>query len=221
LLAACPECDVIVADDGMQHYRLGRAFEIAVVDEAALGNRCLLPAGPLREPLSRLAEVDLILAHGELSAAIRAVAEKAKAGVPVAAMKLAGARLRSLKHPDRWRDAAAFAGQTVHAIAGIGQPRRFFAHLAALGLNVIAHPFPDHHRYGPADLAFAPGETKVMTSKDAVKCAAFAPDEAWELPVDAVIDGAAADRILEELHQWTPDCSKSSSARYAKGRSTT
>jgi tetraacyldisaccharide 4'-kinase len=217
LLAAHPECNVIVADDGMQHYRLARAFEIAVVDEAALGNRWPLPAGPLREMPVRLAEVDLILAHGELSPPLRAVA----AAVPVVTMKLAGERFRSLKEPHRWRDAASFAGQRVHAIAGIGRPRRFFDHLAALGLDVVPHPFPDHHAFCPADLAFAPGETKIMTSKDAVKCIHFASDEAWELPVEAVIGADAANRILEKLQRWTPDCSKSSSARSAMGRSIT
>jgi tetraacyldisaccharide 4'-kinase len=217
VLAAHPECDVIVADDGMQHYRLGRTVEIAVVDEATLGNGWPLPAGPLREPLSRLAEVDLIVAHGALFPPIRTVA----AEVAVVSMKLVGARFRSLNHPGQWREAAAFGAQNVHAIAGIGQPRRFFDQLSALGLNVIPHPFPDHHPYCPADLAFAPGEVKVMTSKDAVKCLAFAPDEAWEFPVEAVMDGNAADRILEIVQKWTPDCSKFSSARCARGRSIT
>ncbi|GHT99700.1 tetraacyldisaccharide 4'-kinase [Betaproteobacteria bacterium] len=217
VLAAHPECDVIVADDGMQHYRLGRTLEIAVVDEATLGNRWPLPAGPLREPLARLGEVDLILAHGELSPPIRAAA----AEVAVAGMRLVGERFRALNHPEQWCAAAAFGGQNIHAIAGIGQPQRFFNQLRALGLNVIPHPFPDHHPYCAADLAFAPGEVKVMTSKDAVKCSAFAPDEAWEFPVEAVMDGNAADRILERLQKWTPDCSKFSSARCARGRSIT
>ncbi|MDR2031770.1 MAG: tetraacyldisaccharide 4'-kinase [Azoarcus sp.] len=195
LLAAHPECDLIISDDGMQHYRLARALEIAVLDEAALGNHCLLPAGPLREPLVRLAEVDLILAHGALSPRVRAAA----GATPIVAMRLAGERFRSLARPGEWRDAAFFAGQRVHALAGIGQPQRFFDQLAAMGLAVTPHPFPDHHRYRAADLAFAPGEPKLMTSKDAVKCAPFAPPDAWEFPVRAIIGAEAADHILEKL----------------------
>ncbi|MDR2207804.1 MAG: tetraacyldisaccharide 4'-kinase [Azoarcus sp.] len=196
LLAAHPECDVIVSDDGMQHYRLMRTVEIAVVDESVLGNRWLLPSGPLREPLSRLAGVDLILAHGELSPRLRALA----GAVPVASMRLAGERFRSLTNPDEWCGAEAFIGKKVHAIAGIGQPQRFFDQLTSMGLDVIPHPFPDHHRYCAADFDFAPGETKLMTSKDAVKCAAFAPPDAWELPVRAIIDAGAIAPVLEKLN---------------------
>ncbi|MDR0633971.1 MAG: tetraacyldisaccharide 4'-kinase [Azoarcus sp.] len=195
LLAAHPECDVIVSDDGMQHYRLARNVEIAVVDEAALGNRWLLPSGPLREPLARLSGVDLILAHGELSPPLRAAA----GDVPIVPMRLAGERFRALADPGLWRDAGAFAGRRVHALAGIGQPQRFFDQLTAMGLEVVPHPFPDHYRYRADDLAFAPGEPKLMTSKDAVKCAAFAPPDAWELPVRAIIGAEAVGAILEKL----------------------
>ncbi|MDR2015817.1 MAG: tetraacyldisaccharide 4'-kinase [Azoarcus sp.] len=204
LLAAHPECDVIVSDDGMQHYRLARTVEIAVVDEATLGNHWFLPSGPLREPLARLAGVDLILAHGELSPRLHAQ----MGTVPVAPMCLVGERFRSLARPDEWCGAEAFAGKKVHALAGIGQPQRFFDQLTAMGLDVIPHPFPDHHRYRAADLCFAPGETKLMTSKDAVKCAAFAPPDAWELPVRAIIDAGAIAPVLEKLKRWTPNCSK-------------
>ncbi|MDR2092991.1 MAG: tetraacyldisaccharide 4'-kinase [Azoarcus sp.] len=195
LLAAHPECDVIISDDGMQHYRLARTVEIAVLDEAALGNRWPLPAGPLREPLARLAEVDLVIAHGELSPRLRAAA----GAVPIVPMRLDGDRFRSLSNPDQWCDAAAFAGQRVHALAGIGQPQRFFDRLAAMGIKAVPHPFPDHHRYCAADLAFAPGEPKLMTSKDAVKCAALKPPDAWELPVRAIIAAEALGLILEKL----------------------
>ena len=214
LLAAHPACDIIVSDDGMQHYRLARTVEIAVVDEAALGNRWPLPSGPLREPLARLAEVDLILAHGELSPRLRAAAGKA----PVASMRLVGERFRSLTRPDEWCGAEAFAGKKVHALAGIGQPQRFFDHLAAIGLDIIPHPFPDHYRYRAADFDFAPTETWLMTSKDAVKCASFAPPDAWELPVQAIIDAGAIAPVLEKLRRWTPNCLKFSSARCARGR---
>lgn len=195
LLAAHPECDLIVADDGLQHYRLARDIEIVVVDEATLGNAWLLPAGPLREPLARLAAVDLVIAHGELSASTR----RALGVVPVFGMTLGGTGFRALRDPDEWRTASAFRGRPVHALAGIGRPERFFEQLRAMGLEVVGHPFPDHHAYVPADLDFAPGEAKLMTSKDAVKCAAFAPDNTWEFPVKATIGSGAAERILEKL----------------------
>ena len=195
LLAAHPGCDVIVSDDGMQHYRLARTVEIAVLDEATLGNGWPLPAGPLREPLARLAEVDLILAHEDLSPRLRAAAGE----TPVARMRLEGERFRSLTRPGEWCEAGAFAGRKVHALAGIGRPQRFFDQLVAMGLEVIPHPFPDHHRFSAADLDFAPDEPKLMTSKDAVKCAVFAPPDCWELPVRAVIDAGVIDPILERL----------------------
>lgn len=196
LLQAHPECDVIVADDGMQHYRLARDIEIAVVDEATLGNRLLLPAGPLREPLRRLRGVDLVVAHGALSPALM----QQLGTVATCRMTLVGAEFRALRDPLRRCSAADFHGRRVHAIAGIGRPERFFAQLEAMGLEVVRHPFPDHHRFTAADLDFAPGEAKLMTSKDAVKCAPFAPDDCWEFPVQAQIDSDAVERILEKLN---------------------
>jgi tetraacyldisaccharide 4'-kinase len=195
LLRQHPDCDVLIADDGMQHYRLGRDLEIAVVDEATLGNRLLLPAGPLREPLARLAEVDLILAHGALSPALRA----ATGGVPVFSMQLQGGELRVLADPAHTQPASAFRGRRVHAVAGIGRPQRFFDQLAAEGIDVVPHPFPDHHGFVAADLDFAEVLPILMTAKDAVKCAAFAPADCWEYPVRAQIGSGAAERILEKL----------------------
>lgn len=195
LLAAHPECDVIVSDDGMQHYRLARDVEIAVLDEATLGNGFLLPAGPLREPLSRLRAVDLVIAHGPLSPRLQAV-------LPAAGsrrMSLRGGEFVALGGSGGRCGVSAFAGRRVHALAGIGRPERFFAQLRALGLDVVPHPFPDHHPFVAADLDFAPGEPKVMTSKDAVKCASFAPADTWEFPVSAHIEAGAAETILEKL----------------------
>ena len=195
LLRLHPECDLVIADDGMQHYRLQRDVEVAVVDEAVLGNRWLLPAGPLREPLSRLDEVDVLIAHGPLSARLRAVLG-AQVIVP---MRLEGALLRSLPDPLHMVALASLAGRRVHAVAGIGRPQRFFDQLAASGLQVVPHAFPDHHRYSAADLAFGDRDPIVMTSKDAVKCRSFAPEQSWEFPVRAVIAADAAERILEKL----------------------
>lgn len=195
LLRLHPECDVLIADDGMQHYRLARDLEIAVVDAATLGNRLLLPAGPLREPLARLAEVDLVLAHGGLDADLRA----AIGGVPVFGMRLAGEEVVALDDPARRLALAALRGRRVHAVAGIGRPQRFFDQLAAAGLEVVAHAFPDHHRFVAADLAFGDASPILMTAKDAVKCRAFAPADCWEYPVRAQIGSGAAERILEKL----------------------
>lgn len=195
LLRLHPECDVLIADDGMQHYRLARDIEIAVVDDAALGNRLLLPAGPLREPLSRLGEVDLVLAHGELGADVIAAA----GAVPVFAMRLAGGELTAVDGSGRRRPASGLRAQRAHAVAGIGRPQRFFDQLAAEGIVVVPHPFADHHRFAPADLAFGDALPILMTAKDAVKCRAFAPADCWEYPVRALIGSGAAERILEKL----------------------
>lgn len=195
LLGLHPEVDVLIADDGMQHYRLARDIEIAVVDEATLGNQLLLPAGPLREPLARLGEVDLILAHGRLSAAVQTAA----GGVPVFAMSLEGGELRAVAAPERTRPASDFRGRRVHAVAGIGRPQRFFEQLAAEAIEIVPHPFPDHHRFVADDLAFDEALPILMTAKDAVKCVAFAPADCWEYPVRAQIGSGAAERILEKL----------------------
>jgi tetraacyldisaccharide 4'-kinase len=195
LLEIHPECDVLVSDDGLQHYRLERQVELVVVDEAVLGNRLPLPAGPLREGLGRLAGADLVIAHGPLGPALM----RAAGATPVVPMALVGEELVSLAEPLRRLPPAAFSGQAVHAVAGIGRPERFFRQLESLGLTVIPHPFPDHHPFTAADLAFAPGEAKILTAKDGVKCAAFATPELWVLPVRASIGGAAETVILEKL----------------------
>lgn len=195
LLRCHPECDVVISDDGMQHYRLQRDVEIAVVDEAVLGNRWLMPAGPLREGLGRLREVDLVLAHGDFSARL----QERLSACAVFPMRLEGAVLRSLRSSDVTCDPAALRGRRVHAVAGIGRPQRFFDQIAAFGLDVVPHPFADHHRFAPGELVFAAGEPIVMTSKDAVKCGAFALDDWWEFPVRARIGSGAAERILEKL----------------------
>jgi tetraacyldisaccharide 4'-kinase len=166
-----------------------------VVDEAVLGNCWPLPAGPLREGVARLREVDLVVAHGPLSAGLRERIGHDR----VFPMQLEGDSFRALSDADHSVPAAHFAGRPVHAVAGIGRPERFFSQLEAMGLEVVRHAFPDHHAFAPADLDFAPGEAKIMTSKDAVKCAPFAIADCWEFPVRARIGSGAADRILEKL----------------------
>ncbi|HEX5803155.1 MAG TPA: tetraacyldisaccharide 4'-kinase [Azospira sp.] len=194
LLAAHPECDVIVADDGLQHYRLARDVEIALFDSRGAGNGWLLPCGPLREPLSRLRSVDAVVWNG-----LPAPLPRQAGTAPRFGMRLEGGRFRSLADPARTCDAAELAGRPLHALAGIGDPARFFRQLEALGLAFAAHPFPDHHAYTAADLAFAAGGVLLMTEKDAVKCAGLSTGEAWVLPVSAVVDDGLIEKILEKL----------------------
>lgn len=192
LIDANPDCNVIVSDDGLQHYRLGRKVEIAVIDGArGLGNGLLLPAGPLREPPSRLREVDAVVIHG----APRPIDRKKNA----VNMRLEGREFRSLLNPEHVVGPEHFQGQRVHAVAGIGHPPRFFAHLEALGLTFEAHAFPDHHAYTGHDFAFADADVVLMTEKDAVKCASFASEKHWALRVDAVPDPQLGELILKKL----------------------
>ena len=183
--------DVVVSDDGLQHYRLWRDLEIAVVDATrGLGNGELLPAGPLREAVPRLAEVGLVVANGPGWTAPmgRQVTMRLRA---VEARALDGAATRPI---------GAFAGQTVHAVAGIGNPARFFAMLSQQNIRLIVHPFPDHHPFTRADLEFGDGLPVLMTEKDAVKCRAFAGTGRWVVPVEAGLDTDSV-ALVQELTQ--------------------
>ncbi len=195
LLARHPACDVILADDGLQHYRLARSVEIAVVDASrALGNGSLLPAGPLREPASRLDEVDavvaLVAAETDLPAVLRPGAFK---------MTLAAEDFRRVDDPRVTAPASSFVRAGVHAVAGIGNPSRFFAQLDAMGIVATRHPFPDHHRFAATDLAIADAHAILMTEKDAVKCERFADERCWCLPVRACVDDALVALIEGKL----------------------
>jgi len=191
LLAYHPEVDVIVSDDGLQHYALSRDLEIVVIEgERALGNGRLLPAGPLREPVSRLQEVDAVVLNGQGEGGAITV------GVPLFEMQLEGRHFWNLQDPELVRDASQFAGVHLEAVAGIGNPGRFFSHLAGLGLDVNAHPFPDHHAYVAGDL---PDGAVLMTEKDAVKCGAWASDTCWALRIDARLPEGLQSLIIESL----------------------
>jgi tetraacyldisaccharide 4'-kinase len=204
LLAAQPHCDVIISDDGLQHYRLQRTVEIAVFDGRGAGNSQLLPAGPLREPLQRLSAVDAVVWNS-----VAPLPAPLAGAAPQFAMRLAGQRFFALNDAQRQCSAGDLFGKRLYAMAGIGDPARFFAQLDALGLEYEAHRFPDHHRYSAADIAFAYDGVLLMTEKDAVKCAALTTREAWVLPVDAQISAAfdgksLLDTILEKLDGRTP-----------------
>lgn len=187
-LQACPQCDVVLCDDGLQHYRLQRDVEIAVIDGMRrYGNELLLPAGPLREPVSRLQSVDAVVVNG------------GDAAGKEYAMNLGGEIFRNLLNPDQTATAADFEKPNVHAVAGIGNPQRYFQQLGGLGISFTPHPFPDHHAYSAVDLSFADCDAILLTEKDAVKCAAFADARYWVLRVDAQIDPALTDHILRKI----------------------
>ena len=182
-------CDVIVSDDGLQHLRLERDLEIAVIDgERRFGNGYCLPAGPLREPVSRLRDVPVRVTNGS-------------PGKDEFGMALVETGLCRVNAPDIYASTGSFKGETVHAVAGIGHPARFFAQLRRLGMRIIEHPFPDHHRYAPWELNFSDQLPVIMTQKDAVKCERFAGDRAWYLAVEARPDprvGEAVWRLFKE-----------------------
>jgi tetraacyldisaccharide 4'-kinase len=180
-------CDVVVADDGLQHYALARDVEVCVIDGVRrFGNRRLLPAGPLREPLGRLRQVDLRVCNG------------GTAGAGEYPMQLRGGEAVALDD-GRTQALADFAGQRVHAVAAIGNPQRFFDSLRGAGIEVIEHAFADHHGFVPADLDFADGLPLLMTDKDAVKCRRFARPHWWRVPVQAQLPAAFYAALGERL----------------------
>ncbi|NRA41816.1 MAG: tetraacyldisaccharide 4'-kinase [Pseudomonadales bacterium] len=181
-----PEIDVILSDDGMQHYQMPRDIEIAVFDHQRLwGNGLRLPAGPLREPLSRLEQVDFIVHNG--AAQSHSDSGSARASTGYAAMQLEVSPLQPVNAASPPRDLAKLAASsaTVHAVAGIGNPWRFFNSLIAQGFAVIAHPFADHHQYQSSDLAFDDDFPIIMTEKDAVKCRHLSNHQLYYQPVNA------------------------------------
>jgi tetraacyldisaccharide 4'-kinase len=182
------DCDVIVADDGLQHYALARDFEIAVLDgRRGLGNGLRLPAGPLREPAARLATVDVVVVNGP------GVAPAGALRMEVEATRLVGVASGAEAA------ATAFAGRPVHAVAALGHPQRFFELLRRLGLTVIEHPLPDHQPLTAAELDFGDGLPVLMTEKDAVKCQQFAGPDAWYLEVAARFTDIDAARLLDGI----------------------
>ena len=188
LRAAHEDVNVLVLDDGLQHYAMRRDIEIAVVDARGLGNGFLLPAGPLREPRSRLRSVDAVVSHASSTRGY--------------AMRLEGDVLHRMTDARERQPLKAFAGQRVHAVAGIGDPNRFFVHLGKAGLKVVPHPFPDHHPFTPRDLEFGDDAPVLLTEKDAVKLRGVARPGWWVLPVSAQLDPAFGTWLLGKLDEW-------------------
>jgi tetraacyldisaccharide 4'-kinase len=187
--------DVIIADDGLQHYRLARDYEICVIDGArGLGNRWLLPAGPLRELPERLSQVDQLLVNGAMTTTDRlSVAEQN--AIPFELVSAEACRLNeSLTRPIE-----RFAGTTVHAVAGIGNPGRFFNLLRDFDIQVIEHAFADHAVLQPEDLQFDDDLAVFMTEKDAVKIGKKIEDKYWSVPVTVSMDPALALPMIEQI----------------------
>ena len=167
------DCDIVIADDGLQHYAMGRDIEIVIVDgQRRFGNGHMLPAGPLREPVTRLKSVDLCVINGEPQ-----VSDEYR-------MTLTQSSLYNLQAPEEIDDLSRFKGQRVHAVAGIGHPEKFFDLLRAADIEVVAHSFPDHHAYCVDDLSFGDESPVLMTEKDAVKCASFAKPDYWVVVIE-------------------------------------
>jgi tetraacyldisaccharide 4'-kinase len=165
------DCDVILSDDGLQHYALQRDIEIIVIDGVRrFGTGFSLPAGPLREPVKRLQEVDLVVINGLGSGNEHQ-------------MRMNPGDVHSLLDAGNTRRLSDFHGHAVHAVAGIGNPERFFQSLQQQGMQVEKHVFPDHYQYTSADIRFDDNKPVIMTEKDAVKCRNFATENDWYIPV--------------------------------------
>ena len=181
------DVDILLSDDGLQHYALGRDLEIALIDGTrGLGNGHCLPAGPLREPPERLKDVDWLVYTG-----------RAPEGETLMALK--GGEAVSLGDPADRRSLASFKGRTVRAVAGIGNPDRFFTHLRQQGLEIIEAPFPDHHPFTRDDLKDTPDEIILMTEKDAMRCRSLALKNAFYVPVEAVLPESFSNALVQQL----------------------
>jgi tetraacyldisaccharide 4'-kinase len=185
-LLAETDCNVVISDDGLQHYRMSRQLEIIVVDgERRFGNQYFLPAGPLRESLSRLKKVDFV------------ISQQGDTGYN---MELCGEYFIALDNSGIKKSSHEFANSPVHAVAAIGNPQRFFSSLRKRGLNIIEHSFPDHYQYKNSDLDFGDDLPILITEKDAVKCQDFADKKIWYLPVEAKLDDSFTTALLNKIN---------------------
>ena len=183
------DVDVVISDDGLQHYAMGRDIEIAVIDGARrLGNGLAFPAGPLREPKSRLSEVDFIVNNGGPTEGDEILMTLS----PAKFIHLNSGKEYSV---DKWP-----MHNQVHAIAGVGNPNRFFDLLLRLGFEFDKNPFPDHHKYNKRDLYYLDHLPILMTEKDAAKCKHFKNSKIWYLSIESKIESQFIDKLEEKLN---------------------
>src|SRR5882724_226292 len=191
--------DVVIADDGLQHLRLARDCEIVMVDGArGFGNGRLLPAGPLREPVSRIRQAGVVVVNGVPEHA-SLLAGEGRLAPATLQMSLHGGEAYRLDGRSGPQSLEHFSGKRVHAVAGIGNPGRFFRDLRAHGIDVIGHPFADHHPFVAADLTFDDDLPVLMTQKDAVRCRSLANARLWYVPVVARFGDAAGRELLQRV----------------------
>ncbi len=193
LIARVPDCDVIISDDGLQHYALERDIEILLVDGLRkFGNGLCLPAGPLREPISRTASVDIVVSNQVISD---------QSASDEYCFQLAPLALCSVSEPSTQLPISALKDQSVHAVAGIGHPQQFFSQLRAYTDRLIEHAFPDHHCFQPDEIDFPEANFIVMTEKDAVKCTGFANQQCWYVSTEVKVSAGLWQRLHELLQQ--------------------
>jgi len=191
--------DVVIADDGLQHLRLARDCEIVVVDGArGFGNGRLLPAGPLREPVSRVRQANVVVVNGVLEHG-SLLAGEGRLAPTTLQMSLYGGEAYRLDGMAGPQSLQHFSGKRVHAVAGIGNPSRFFRDLRARDIDVIEHPYPDHHPFVAPDLTFEDDLPVLMTQKDAVRCRSLANARLWYVPVVARFADAAGRELLDQV----------------------
>ena len=205
LLYAHPQVDVLICDDGLQHYALERDLEICVIDGArGFGNGALLPAGPLREPVSRLGHVDAIVFNGPVPEGNPLPHDFAPM-IPTYAMSLGNemlVRIADERVLSIEQGLSEFSGKTMFAAAGTGHPSRFFTHLASLGFRLDkTRAFADHHPFAAGDFAEAGAAIILMTEKDAVKCKGFADERMWFMRVDAILPDAFGEFVVKRMSE--------------------
>jgi tetraacyldisaccharide 4'-kinase len=183
--------EVIIADDGLQHYKMPRDYEIAVIDsDRGIGNGLCLPAGPLRESSSVLSLLNAVCINNTTNGSCN--------------NKLSNYYHYNIvtQQPIRIiNQTTGLAPQKVHAVAGIGNPEKFFTSLRNIGMEIIPHIFPDHYSYKQQDIKFNDNLPVIMTEKDAVKCLAFADNNCWILPIEAYLPTELLKDILTCLHK--------------------
>lgn len=198
LLSTSPQVDVIISDDGLQHYPLARDIELVVFDaERGIGNGCLLPAGPLRESLQRMQRADYAIINGKPSQQWPWLNHIAHVNMQLKFTKLSAVNSKLSKQIPP--SLSALRAKKIHAVAGIGNPQRFFNILRAQGLTIIPHAFQDHHHYQIKDFNAMQDAPIIMTEKDAVKCRDFALTQAWYLPVTASLGSELIEYIVMRL----------------------